>query len=93
LTAHLDLAAWKYNHSRAYRNVLLDAGHLSQTFQLCCTSESLNTWITGAFNDDAIEKKLNINGVNETVLFFVSAGKGNPVAFDKKMQEVVSEFN
>ena len=93
LTGRMDLAAWKYKHSRAYRNVLLDVGHLSQTFQLCATAEGLNTWITGAFNDSEIENIISIDGVNESVLFFVCAGYGNPVAFDQKMKEIVSELD
>lgn len=89
LTGKMDLAAWKYKHSRAYRNVLLDTGHISQTFQLCATAQGLNTWITGAFNDSRIEEILNIDGMKESILFYVSAGVGSPVAFDDKMREVV----
>ena len=93
LTARLDLSAWKYQHSRAYRNVLLDVGHVSQTFQLCATSEGLNTWLTGVFNDSRIEEIIGVDGINETQLFFLAAGHGNPVAFDAVMTESVNEFD
>lgn len=91
LSGRMDLAAWKYKHSRAYRNVLLDVGHISQTFQLAATAEGMNTWITGAFNDSRIEEILDIDGYDESILFFVSAGYGDPVAFDDKMIEVAGK--
>ncbi|ROS01088.1 SagB-type dehydrogenase family enzyme [Sinobacterium caligoides] len=93
LTAQLDRAAWKYKHSRAYRNVLLDAGHLSQSFQLTATAEGLNTWITGAFNDSRIEEVLDIDGINDAVIFYVAAGMGSSSTFDDKMRVVVSEYS
>ncbi len=38
LASNFEREQWKYQHSRAYRVCLLDAGHLSQTVQLTCNA-------------------------------------------------------
>ena len=38
MTSVLERSMWKYRHSHAYRVVLLDAGHLGQTFHIVCTA-------------------------------------------------------
>lgn len=67
----------KYLHSRAYREIFLDAGHLSQTLQLTATSLSLNTWVSGYFRDDDLINYLGITEENKAPLLFVGIGKGN----------------
>ncbi len=42
---------WKYRHPRAYRSVLLDAGHLCQTFCLAATWMGLAPFCTAALAD------------------------------------------
>lgn len=91
LTSRLDKAWWKYKHSRAYRNVLLDIGHLSQTLQLAATAIDLNTWLTGAFADTKVDELLQVNGVSETTLFFLGVGKGEAKAFDHLMHRRILE--
>ncbi|NNM60156.1 MAG: SagB/ThcOx family dehydrogenase [Legionellales bacterium] len=81
ITARLDKYWWKYEHSRSYRIMLLDIGHVSQTFLLSATAAGLNTWMTGAFNDSEIEQFLGINGYNESVILYVGAGYGNSLVF------------
>jgi SagB-type dehydrogenase family enzyme len=49
ITARFDKLWWKYEHSRAYRMAFVEAGHLSQSFQLVATALGLGTWLTGAF--------------------------------------------
>ncbi|ANB59476.1 MULTISPECIES: SagB family peptide dehydrogenase [Bacillales] len=90
ITARFDKAWWKYRHSRAYRNVLLDIGHVSQTFQLCATSLGYQSWLTGAFHDREVDSFLGIDGVSESTLFFVGAGIGENKSFDEKILEHVS---
>ena len=86
VTARFDKAWWKYKHSRAYRNVLYDVGHVSQTFLLSATGLGLDTWLTGAFHDHAVESFLEIDGVKEGALLFLGAGHGNPVTIDETMK-------
>jgi SagB-type dehydrogenase family enzyme len=68
---------WKYHHPRAYRVVLLDAGHLGQTFCLTATRMGLAPFSTAALKDSLIENDLGIDGISESVLYVT--GVGGPV--------------
>ncbi len=81
ITARLDKYWWKYTHSRTYRVMLLDMGHVSQTCLLAATALGIDTWITGAFNDTRVEDFLGIDGYKESVMLFVGGGHGDNMAF------------
>lgn len=85
ITARFDKSWWKYRHSRAYRNVLMDIGHVSQTFQLCATALNYQTWISGAFSDSAINTLLDLDTAKENTLFFVGAGKSDWSSLDSNL--------
>lgn len=83
ITSRFEKIWHKYPHSRAYRVALLDAGHLSQTFQLVATALGLNTWLSGVFLDKAVSKLLAIEeNESEQPLFFVGAGYGDGSPLD-----------
>jgi SagB-type dehydrogenase family enzyme len=65
---------WKYQHPRAYRVVLLDAGHLGQTFCLTATRLGLAPFSTAALKDTLIERDLGIDGISESVLYVTGVG-------------------
>jgi len=65
---------WKYNYARAYRAVLVEAGHLCQTFCLTATWLGLAPFCTLAFADSKIEKALGLDGISESVLYAAGAG-------------------
>jgi SagB-type dehydrogenase family enzyme len=65
---------WKYGHPRAYRVVLLDAGHLGQTFCLTATRMGLAPFSTAALKDTLIEEDLGIDGISESVLYVTGVG-------------------
>jgi SagB-type dehydrogenase family enzyme len=65
---------WKYGHPRAYRVVLLDAGHLGQTFCLTATRMGLAPFCTAALKDTLIEEDLGIDGITESVLYVTGIG-------------------
>jgi SagB-type dehydrogenase family enzyme len=65
MTAVFRRTMWKYHHARAYRVVLLDAGHLCQTFCLVATWLGLAPFCTAALKDTLIEKDLGIDGIRE----------------------------
>lgn len=89
LTVRLDKLWWKYEHSRAYRVALLEAGHLSQTFQLTATALGFNTWLSAAMNDSQVEKVLGIKDMNEQVLLFTGGGYSNGAVFcDQLIQQL-----
>jgi len=74
MTAIFRRTMWKYNYARAYRVVLLDAGHLCQTFCLVATWLGLAPFCTAALNDTVIEKDLGIDGIRESVLYVGGVG-------------------
>jgi SagB-type dehydrogenase family enzyme len=65
---------WKYHLARAYRVVLLDAGHLGQTFCLVATWLGLAPFCTAALKDTLIEEDLGIDGIRESVLYVAGVG-------------------
>lgn len=74
MTAVFPRTMWKYQHPRAYRVVLLDAGHLCQTFCLVATWLGLAPFCTAALKDTLIEKDLAIDGIRESVLYVAGVG-------------------
>ncbi|MDI9237915.1 putative peptide maturation dehydrogenase [Lysobacter sp. LF1] len=59
--ARLDRHHWKYrNHPKAYKAVLLDSGHLSQTFYLLATERRLGAFYTAAINDLDVAERLGL---------------------------------
>jgi len=78
MTGVFERTMWKYPHPRAYRVVLLDAGHLGQSFCLAATRMGLAPFSTAALKDSLIETDLGIDGVAESVLYVTGIG-GLPV--------------
>ncbi|MBV8514156.1 MAG: SagB family peptide dehydrogenase [Acidobacteria bacterium] len=74
LTAVFERTRWKYDYARAYRAVLIEAGHLCQTFCLTATSMGLAPFSTMAFADSKIEKVLGIDGISESALYVTGVG-------------------
>lgn len=74
MTAVFPRAMWKYHQPRAYRVVLLDAGHLCQTFCLVATWLGLAPFCTAALKDTLIERDLRIDGIGESVLYVAGVG-------------------
>jgi SagB-type dehydrogenase family enzyme len=68
ITTRFERAWWKYPASRAYRVVLLDIGHVAQTFQLVATALGLNTWLTAAFHDSSVHQFLDVDGLGESAI-------------------------
>jgi SagB-type dehydrogenase family enzyme len=74
MTAVFRRTMWKYFLPRAYRVVLLDAGHLCQTFCLVATWLGLAPFCTAALKDTLIEKDLGIDGISESILYVAGVG-------------------
>lgn len=67
---------WKYrNHAKAYRVCVLDAGHLSQTLQLCATEAGLGPFVTGAINEVDIERAFGMIGYVQSPLLVCGFGQ------------------
>ena len=65
---------WKYRFARTYRVVLLETGHLCQTFCLVATWLGLAPFCTAAFEDTLIEEELGLDGIRESVLYLAAVG-------------------
>ncbi|MFQ6014152.1 MAG: SagB/ThcOx family dehydrogenase [Anaerolineae bacterium] len=74
VTAIFQRTRWKYRE-RAYRYVLLDAGHLGQNIYLAATSMGLGPCAVGAFFDDDINRLLGVDGVREAAIYLLVVGK------------------
>jgi SagB-type dehydrogenase family enzyme len=91
ITCRFDKLWWKYEHSRAYRMAYIEAGHISQTFQLVATSLGLNTWLTGALTDEQVEALLGLENSAEQPLFFVGCGQSNGQVMCKELKALLSD--
>ena len=66
---------WKYRQdARAYGALLLDAGHLGQTFQLVAADLGLGSLFTAAFDGPSLDAIIDVDGVRESALAVVCAG-------------------
>jgi len=74
MTAVIPRSMWKYRFARAYRVVLLDAGHLCQTFCLTATWLGLAPFCTAAIKDSLIERDIGIDGVAEVAMYVAGVG-------------------
>jgi SagB-type dehydrogenase family enzyme len=74
MTADFRRPQWKYESPRAYRTVLIDAGHLCQTFCLVATWLGLAPFCTMALADSLIEADIGVDGVSESVLYAAGVG-------------------
>jgi len=75
LAARVERNFWKYrNHVKAYRAVLLDAGHLSQTFYLLATEAGMPAFVTAAINESDIEEALGLDPLKDAVIAVCGCG-------------------
>jgi SagB-type dehydrogenase family enzyme len=74
MTAVLERSMWRYNNSRTYRVIQMDAAHLAQTFHIVVTSLNLGPLTTAGVQDSLIEDALNIDGMNEILIYLCAVG-------------------
>jgi SagB-type dehydrogenase family enzyme len=73
-TAVFERTRWRYRSPRAYRAVLLEAGHVCQNFCLTATWLGLAPFCSMAIADAVAERALGIDGVSEAVLYAAGVG-------------------
>ncbi|MDP8313449.1 MAG: SagB/ThcOx family dehydrogenase [Candidatus Celaenobacter antarcticus] len=74
ITGILNKSSWKYG-DRAYRYMLLEAGHLAQNLLLITTSLNLGSCPIGGFNDNMVNDYLYLDSINEVTLYIIIIGK------------------
>jgi putative peptide maturation dehydrogenase len=83
LTARFARNFWKYQaHAKAYRVLLFDAAHLSQTLYLVCTDLGLGAFVSAAVNEQDIDRRLGLRAFTEAAILV--CGCGRPVASDRE---------
>lgn len=80
LAAVYERTRWRYTGPRAYRAVMIEAGHVCQTFCLTATWLGLAPFCSMALAEPDIERCLGLDGVSESVLY--AAGVGTRPAGD-----------
>jgi len=79
LAARVARNFWKYrNHAKAHRALLLDAGHLSQTFYLLATEAGMAGFITAAINEAQLEQALGLDPLADAVIAVCGCGPAGP---------------
>jgi putative peptide maturation dehydrogenase len=75
LTARFERTYWKYRgNNRAFAVVLMDAAHMSQTFQLLATRRGVGAMVTAAINAAEVDEELGIDGFTEGSLVMLACG-------------------
>lgn len=74
MTSVFERVQWRYRFARAYRAILLEAGHFCQTFLLVATGLGLAPFCTAALGDSRIEDHLGIDGIDESVMYACGVG-------------------
>jgi len=87
LVARFERTFWKYrNHAKAYRAIVLEAGHVSQNLYLAATELGLGAYITAAINEIDIESAFGLDPLQESPLavcgFGVRAQQKTTTEFD-----------
>jgi len=74
LTAIFQRLRWKYQE-RAYRYALLETGHIGQNIYLAATSMGMGACAVGAFDDDAVNALVGVDGINEAAIYLLAVGE------------------
>jgi putative peptide maturation dehydrogenase len=87
LTSRYARTFWKYpRHAKAYKVLLLDAGHLSQTSYLVCAQLGLAAFVTAAINEANVDALLGLDAFTEGAVLATGCG----VALDPGAEPVYS---
>jgi SagB-type dehydrogenase family enzyme len=72
-TAVVERGRWKYQQ-RAYRYIYLDAGHACQNLYLASEALGLGCCAVAAFDDDAVNWILDVDGRDEFAIYLATVG-------------------
>ena len=62
---------------RGYRHIMQEAGHLGQNIYLISSALGLGCCAISGFNDEELNNMLDLDGVNEGVIYSFSIGSKN----------------
>jgi len=73
-TSMIERSQWKYPFSRAYRVLMMDVGHLSQTVYLAATALGMSITFTAALRDEIVEDLIQCDPTSEIVVGISALG-------------------
>ena len=80
LVARFQRTFWKYrNHPKAYRAIVLEAGHVSQNIYLAATEVGMGAYVTAAINEIDIEQAFGLDSLRESPIAVCGFGPRAPV--------------
>ncbi|GAJ24920.1 unnamed protein product, partial [marine sediment metagenome] len=65
---------WRY-HISAYKAILIDAGHICQNLYLAAEAIGCGTCAIGAYDQDAMDNLLRLDGEDEFVVYLAPVGR------------------
>ncbi len=65
---------WRYG-DRSYKIMLLDAGHICQSLYLACETIGLGTCAIASYNQELMDKLIDVDGEDEFVVYLSPVGK------------------
>lgn len=65
---------WRYGIA-AYKVIAIDAGHVCQNLYLACEAIGAGTCAIAAYDQEAMDKILRIDGQDEFAIYLASVGK------------------
>jgi SagB-type dehydrogenase family enzyme len=94
ITGVFERSAWRYQ-DRAYRRILLDAGHILGNLTLASYSFNRKAFVVGGFNDEGINELLQLDEEEQTLLVvpLVNLDKVNFVNQVESPSTLPSEIN
>jgi putative peptide maturation dehydrogenase len=76
IVARFARSFWKYRkHPKAYRAIVLEAGHVAQNLYLAATELGLGAFVTAAINEVAIERACELDALDESPLAVCGLGQ------------------
>ncbi len=79
VTARFERTFWKYrSHPKAYRAIVLEAGHVSQNLYLTATELGMGAFVTAAINEVDIEDMFALDALRESPLAVLGFGPRAP---------------
>jgi SagB-type dehydrogenase family enzyme len=69
---------WRYGPA-AHRVIALDAGHVCQNLYLACQAISAGACAVAAYDQEALDHLLRLDGDNEFVIYLAPVGRPAPV--------------
>lgn len=67
-------AEWRYSVT-AHKTMLLDAGHVCQNLYLACEAIKSGTCAIAAYDQEKMDKLINVDGKDEYTIYIASVGK------------------